>query len=69
MILNTYVIIETKSIKLRFLDFNLNYTYTSTYDGAEQDDPIKNQNYTNAQMVRVPRNIINNKTSKLSKTT
>ena len=36
------------------LNFNLNYTYTSTYDGAEQDDPNKNQNYTNAQMVRVP---------------
>ena len=46
-----------------YLDFNLNYTYTSTYDGAEQDDPNKNQNYTNAQMVRVPRNIINLQTS------
>ena len=45
------------------LNFNLNYTYTSTYDGAEQDDPNKNQNYTNAQMVRVPRNIINLQTS------
>ena len=46
-----------------YLNFNLNYTYTSTYDGAEQDDPNKNQNYTNAQMVRVPRNIINLQTS------
>ena len=45
------------------LNFNLNYTYTSTYDGAEQDDPNKNQNYTNAQMVRVPRNIINLRTN------
>ena len=45
------------------LNLNLNYTYTSTYDGAEQDDPNKNQNYTNAQMVRVPRNIINLQTS------
>ncbi len=45
------------------LNFNLNYTYTSTYDGAEQDDPNKNASYTNAQMVRVPRNIINLKTN------
>ena len=41
------------------LNFALNYTYTSTYDGAEQDDPNKNSNYYNAQMGRVPRNIIN----------
>lgn len=45
------------------LNFNLNYTYTSTYDGAEQDDPNANQNYTNAQLVRVPRNIINLQTN------
>jgi len=41
------------------LNFGLNYTYTSTYDGAEQDNPNKNENYLNAQMVRVPRNIVN----------
>jgi len=41
------------------LNFDLNYTYTSTYDGAEADDPNRNQSYTNNQMVRVPRNIIN----------
>ena len=41
------------------LNFFINYTYTSTYDGAEQDDPNKSSNYYNAQMVRVPRNIIN----------
>ena len=41
------------------LNFGLNYTYTSTYDGAEQDDPNKNQSYHNAQMVRVPRHLIN----------
>ena len=41
------------------LNFSFNYTYTSTYDGAEQDDPNKNANYYNAQMVRVPRNIFN----------
>ncbi len=33
--------------------------YTSTYDGAEQDNPNKNESYYNAQMVRVPRNIVN----------
>ncbi len=37
----------------------MNYTYTSTYDGAEQDNPNKNESYHNAQMVRVPRNIVN----------
>jgi len=42
-----------------FLNFDFNYTYTSTYDGAEQDDPDANSNYYNAQMVRVPRNIFN----------
>tara|TARA_B110000438_G_scaffold295045_1_gene337445 strand:+ start:98 stop:2014 length:1917 start_codon:yes stop_codon:yes gene_type:complete len=45
--------------KSETLNFGLNYTYTSTYDGAEQDDPDKNNSYTNAQLVRVPRNIIN----------
>ena len=45
--------------KSETLSFGLNYTYTSTYDGAEQDDPDKNESYHNAQMVRVPRNIIN----------
>ena len=41
------------------LDFGVNYTYNSTYDGAEADDPNRNQSYTNNQMVRVPRNLIN----------
>jgi len=41
------------------LNFDLNYTYTSTYDGAEQDDPDKNSSYTDSRMVRVPKNIIN----------
>ncbi len=49
------------------LNFALNYTYTSTYDGAEQDDPDKSSSYTNAQMVRVPRNIINLKTNYIFK--
>ena len=39
------------------LNFGLNYTYTQTYDGAEQDNPANT--YTNSQLVRVPRNIIN----------
>jgi len=41
------------------LNFGLNYTYTSTYDGAEQDDPDKNESYHDARMVRVPRHIVN----------
>ena len=45
------------------LNFGLNYTYTSTYDGAEADDPNRNQNYTNNQIVRVPRNVINLETN------
>jgi len=39
------------------LNFGLNYTYTSTYDGAEQDNP--STTYENAQMVRVPRHMVN----------
>jgi len=45
--------------KSDILNFGLNYTLTSTYDGAEQDDPDKNESYHNAQMVRVPRHLIN----------
>lgn len=41
------------------LEFNLNYTYTSTYDGAEQDDPNNSGSQYNAQMVRVPRHLLN----------
>ena len=41
------------------LDFDLNYTYTSSYDGAEQDDPNKNEAYFDARLVRVPRHIVN----------
>jgi len=41
------------------LNFDLNYTYTSTYDGAEQDDPNRNTNYHDARLVRVPRHIVN----------
>ena len=41
------------------LNFDLNYTYTSSYDGAEQDDPNKNEAYFDARLVRVPRHIVN----------
>jgi len=41
------------------LNFDFNYTYTSTYDGSEQDDPNKNSDYYNSQMVRVPRHFFN----------
>ena len=41
------------------MNFDLNYTYTSTYDGAEQDNPNKSSGQTNAQLVRVPRNLLN----------
>ena len=53
----------SKWIHNEFLNIGLNYTYTSTYDGAEQDDPDKSSSYTNAQMVRVPRHLINIKTN------
>ena len=43
----------------KYLAFNLNYTYTSTYDGAEQDDPNNSGSQYNAQMVRVPRHLLN----------
>ena len=45
------------------LNFGLNYTYTSTYDGAEQDDPDMNASYFMTEMVRVPRHLINLKTN------
>ena len=45
------------------LNFNLNYTYTSTYDGADFDDPDmgpdSNGMFTNSQLVRIPRHLIN----------
>ena len=44
------------------LKLGLNYTYTSTYDGAKQDIR-QNSSYTNAQMVRVPRHLVNLKTN------
>ena len=49
-----------------FLNFDLNYTYTSTYDGADEDD-LKD-GYTSSgafldkRMVRIPRHLVNLKT-------
>ncbi len=53
----------SKWVPSNLLNIGVNYTYTSTYDGAEQDDPDKSSSYTNAQLVRVPRHIINIKTN------
>ena len=56
----------TKSQGLEFMssfklnemfNFGLNYTYSKTYDGAEQDNP--NTSMIGSQMARVPRNVIN----------
>ena len=56
----------TKSQGLEFMskfklnemfNFGFNYTYTQTYDGAEQDNP--NTSMIGSQMVRVPRNLVN----------
>ena len=45
------------------LNFDINYTYTSTYDGADFDDPDmgagSNGLFTNSQLARVPRHLIN----------
>ena len=35
-----------------FLNLDLNYTYTSTYDGAEQDNVGNASTQNNAQMVK-----------------
>ena len=42
------------------LNFDFNYTYTSTYDGAEFENPdLNTAHYVNSQMVRVPRHFFN----------
>jgi len=45
------------------LNVDLNYTYSSTYDGADFDDPDMGPNsngtFINSQLVRVPRHLIN----------
>ena len=49
----------SKWIANKSLNFDLNYTYTSTYDGAEHANPDLLDSYTNSQMVRVPRQFLN----------
>ena len=46
-------------MKSETLNFGLNYTLTNTYDGAEQDDPDINGSYTNDDLVRVPKHMLN----------
>ena len=41
------------------LNFGLNYTYTSTYDGAENDNPDVTSDNDHSQMVRVPQHFLN----------
>ena len=55
--------LDANWLKSDQLNFDLNYTYTSTYDGAEQDDPDMNSSYYMTEMVRVPRHLINLKTN------
>ncbi len=55
--------LDANWLKSDQLNFGLNYTYTSTYDGAEQDDPDQNASYFMTELVRVPRHLINLKTN------
>jgi vitamin B12 transporter len=41
------------------LNFGLNYTYTSTYDGAENDNPDVISDNDHSQMARVPQHFLN----------
>jgi vitamin B12 transporter len=53
----------SKFIPKKDLDFKLGYTYNSTYDGADFDDPDLGPgsagDFLNSQIVRVPRHLIN----------
>ena len=62
--------VKTKGLELlsnykfnKDLTFDLGYTYNSTYDGADFDDPNLGPgsagDFLNSQMVRVPRHLIN----------
>ena len=49
----------TSGFKLNEIyNFGLNYTYTQSYDGADEDNPSTSRN-AGSQMVRVPRNLVN----------
>ena len=61
---NTIATVKSQGIELmskyklnELFNFGLNYTYTSSYDGADEDNP-SNSN-SGSQMVRVPRNLVN----------
>jgi vitamin B12 transporter len=41
------------------LNFGLNYTYTSTYDGAENDNPDRLTDNDHSQIARVPQHFLN----------
>jgi len=61
---NTIANVKSQGIELiskfklnEMFNFDLNYTYTSSYDGADEDNPSGSD--SGSQMVRVPRNLIN----------
>ena len=71
---NQSAVIKSQGIELiskwknnDFLNFDVNYTYTSSYDGADWDDQVGDGSCAcgvalDKAMVRVPRNLINLKT-------
>ena len=61
---NTIATVKSQGIELmskyklnELFNFGLNYTYTSSYDGADEDNPSGAD--SGSQMVRVPRNLVN----------
>ena len=61
---NTIATVKSQGIELmskyklnELFNFGLNYTYTSSYDGADEDNPSGAN--SGSQMVRVPRNLVN----------
>jgi vitamin B12 transporter len=67
---NVAGVVRTKGIELlskykpkKDLNFDLGYTYNSTYDGADFDDPDLGPgsagDFLNSQLVRMPRHLIN----------
>lgn len=63
-------VVRTRGIELssqykptKDLNFNMGYTYNSTYDGADFDDPDLGPgsagDFTNSQIVRIPRHLLN----------
>jgi vitamin B12 transporter len=61
---NTIATVKSQGVELmskyklnELFNFGLNYTYTSSYDGADEDNPSGAD--SGSQMVRVPRNLVN----------